>query len=925
MTSFLFVCFFLSGATALVYEVVFLRMLGLVFGHTVHAVATVLIVFMGGLALGSALGGGLTPRLRRPIMAYGWLELGTGAWAALLPLLFAWSAAWYPDLYRALGRSYAVLPWIQFAIGAALLLVPTTLMGATLPLLSQALARRESHVGRLVGGLYAANTCGAVVGAALAGYWLLPWLGNRATLELAAAVNLALGLAALLYGRRRPVPRVEPEAAAGGADATAREVAGADARSLGVRLTVVALGVSGAVSMLYEVTWTRALALVLGSSTYAFTAMLVAFLLGLAGGSALYAWRWGARQPSPAAFGALQAGIALLVVPVLLLFERLPELLLATMRWSVANAFVTWIQLGFSVVALLPVTLLIGATFPCAVAVATPHAARVGEAVGRIYAANTVGAVGGAVLTGFALVPALGVHATIVLGVVVNLALAAVLVATADLRPAWRWGSAVAAALAAATLVVIAPWDPRVMSSGPAIYVGPYLRSADTVSGSIAATLRSQHILFYRDGRTSTVSVGQAGSHRYLRVNGKTDGSTSLDMPTQLMIGHLPMLVHRAPRDVLVIGLGTGVTAGAVARHEINRLDVVEIEPAVLEAAGRFFADVNRQVLLDPRTRPIIADGRNFLFTTPERYDVIISEPSNPWISGLASLFSVEFFQLARERLRPGGIMVQWIQLYNLAPDDLKMILKTFQGVFPATSVWNVADDLLLLGRTEPGPLDLGRLQTRYAAARVGEGLGYPGGGSWPSLLGLFALGEADTARFAEHAGTNTDDRLPLEFSAPRALYLETHRQNQAAMRSLRTSPLPELVPGTPGELERADAQFWIGMGCLARNALEDARARFQRVLELERDHKPALLELSNVHLRLGHPYEALALANQALDYGPLRARTLLLLGRIYAALKSPDQARKSFEQALALDSADAKVRLDLLQELKRVGGESRR
>src|SRR5438874_900895 len=468
-----------------------------------------------------------------------------------------------------------------------------------------------------------------------------------------------------------------------------------------------------------------------------------------------------------------------------------------------------WIQLGLSVGVLLPVTLLIGATFPCAVAVATPGAARVGESVGRIYAANTVGAVGGAVLTGFALVPALGVHAAIVVGVVVNLLLAALLTATADLRPAWRWGSAGAALLAAV----------------------------------------------------------------------------------------------------------------AVARHGIRRLDVVEIEPAVVEAAGRFFGEANGHVLLDPRTRTLVADGRNFLFTTPDRYDVIISEPSNPWISGLASLFSEEFFRLTRAHLSPGGVMVQWIQLYNLRPDDLRMILKTFQGVFPATTVWNISEDLLLVGRTEPGALDLGRVKARFAEGRVGEDLGYPGNGAWPSVLGFFALGETDTARFVEDAERNTDDRLTLEFSAPRALYLDTSRANQEAIRKARTSLLPELAPGSRGELERADVRYWIGMGCLGRNAMEDALAHFQRALELEPDHKPALLETSRVHFRLGRPEEALAFAQRALDRGPLRARTLYLLGRTHAALKSPDRAKKSFEEALALVPEDQKLRADLLLELKRVEG----
>ncbi len=897
-------------------------MLTLVFGHTVHAVATVLIVFMGGLALGSALGGGLVRRLRSPIQAYGWLELGTGAWAAVLPLLFGWSAAWYPDLFRALGRSYAVLPWIQFAIGAALLLVPTMLMGATLPVLSQALARRESGVGRLAGGLYAANTGGAVLGAAMAGYALLPSLGNRTTIEIAAAVNLALGVAALGYGRHRSAASeaIDPPAAR---EAEAR--APAHAWPLGVRLTVIGLGVSGAVSMLYEVTWTRALALVLGSSSQAFTAMLVAFLLGLAGGSALYAWRWGRHPASPAAFGAIQAGIALLVVPVLLIFERMPALLVATLRWSHAPAFVTWIQFGLSAAALLPVALLIGATFPCAVAVVTQRTTRIGEAVGRIYAANTVGAVGGAVLAGFVLVPAIGVHTAIVVGVVVNFLLAAVLVATSDLRPAWRWGGTGTAVVAGIAVLVIGPWDQRVMSSGPGIYANLYLKDAAAASVPVAGMLRVPRVLFYRDGRASTVSVTEVGPHRYLRVNGKTEGSTTVDMPTQALVGHLALLTHPDPRDVLVIGLGTGVSAGAVARHGIRRLDVVEIEPAVVEAAGRFFGDVNGHVLLDPRVRTIIADGRNFILTTADRYDAIISEPSNPWISGVASLFSREFFQLARERLRPGGIMVQWVQLYHLHPDDLKMILKTFQVVFPATTVWNIGEDLLLLGTTEPRPLDLGRVKTRFAAGRVAEGLGLPGSASWPSVLGFFVLGEADTARLVDGAGTNTDDRLTLEFTAPRALYLDTGRENQEVLRRARTSPLPDFAPGGQGELELADTQYWIGMGCLARNALDDALAHFRRALELERDHRPASLETSGVYLRLGRLGEALTFAQRALDHGPLRARTLLLLGRIHVSLKQPERAREILEQALALEPGDARLRSDLLLALQRVGGVGRR
>jgi len=226
-------------------------------------------------------------------------------------------------------------------------------------------------------------------------------------------------------------------------------------------------------------------------------------------------------------------------------------------------------------------------------------------------------------------------------------------------------------------------------------------------------------VLFYRDGINGTVSVHREGQYLFLRVNGKMDAGNRLDMPTQLMLGHLPLLVHQDPRAVLLIGLGSGITAGAVVRHPIERLDVVEIEPAVVEAS-RFFAWEHGDVLKDSKVHAVIADGRNFLLTTSNRYDVIISEPSNPWIGGLASLFSVEFFQLARQRLNPGGIMAQWVQGYNLLPDDLRMVVKTFRSVFPATTVWNATrGDFLLLGRAESTPLNLTLFETRFPRIRA--------------------------------------------------------------------------------------------------------------------------------------------------------------------------------------------------------------
>ena len=674
-------CFFLSGATGLVYQVVWLRLLGLVFGHTVYATTTVLSAFMAGLALGSLLAARRMARLKNLIAVYGWLEIGIGVCCALVPVTLDSAAPLWVGLSSALGLPYHGLLLVEFVLAFALLVIPTTLMGATLPVLSQALAGDGDGARRDIGTLYAINTFGAVLGVALAGYVLLPAMGNRATSLLAASGNIVAGIIALAYSRRAArraeAPPVAGRGAAAGEPSNSREQppgtapdagaaggAGWLEGSPGAGLITAALALSGAVSMLYEVGWTRALALAIGSSTYAFTSMLLAFLVGIAGGSALYSRLSPERRLSPAAFALLQAGIGVATGGIILLFERAPEAFLLALRWSAAPEFVQAAQFAVSAGALLVASLLIGATFPCAVAVVAQNRTDIGRQVGRLYGANTLGAIVGSIVAGFILMPMLGTQATLKTGAAVNLLLAAALFASrARGAIRWRWPAAAACVVLAAGVLLLPHWDRRVMSSGAAIYARWYVDAAR--GQNLAGLLRSQNIVYYRDGLSATVAVSQAGEHFFLRVNGKLDAGTAGDMPTQLMSGHLPLLLHADPKNVLVIGLGSGITAGAVSRYPIERMDVVEIEPAVVEAS-RYFRQLHGGVLEDPRVRTVIADGRNFLLTTPERYDVIISEPSNPWMSGLASMFSEEFFRLARERLRPGGIMLQWIQAYNI-------------------------------------------------------------------------------------------------------------------------------------------------------------------------------------------------------------------------------------------------------------------
>jgi spermidine synthase len=314
----------------------------------------------------------------------------------------------------------------------------------------------------------------------------------------------------------------------------------------------------------------------------------------------------------------------------------------------------------------------------------------------------------------------------------------------------------------------------------------------------------SRELVFYREGINATVSVERSERLTSLKVDGKVDASNGADMPTQLMLGHLPIFLHQRPERVLIIGLGSGVTAGAVAQHPaVREIDVVEMEPAVV-AASSFFVQENRGVLRDPRVRMVIGDGRNFVLANPKRYDVISSEPSNPWMAGVANLFSREFYQLARRRLADDGIMVQWVHGYSLFPRDLKMILNTFRRVFPHSTLWRAAPgDYLLVGAGSPLSLDYALVTRRIAgSATLREDMASLGWGSPLDLLTLFLLDEVALARFSGGAQENTDDTPLLEFAAPMALYADTGKENHRLLREARSMEFPAVTNLPEGLLE---------------------------------------------------------------------------------------------------------------------------
>jgi len=780
-------CFFGSGAASLVYEVVWLRWLIHVFGATTLAVSVLLGAFMTGLAVGSWGAGWLGGRLRQPLAAYGLLEALIGLYALALPTLLA---AVVPAV-RALGLTETSSPtlvsatWAVFAL--ALFVAPTAGMGATLPLLAGVLGgARATRAGR-VGGLYAINTLGAVVGAALAGFFLLPVYGGRVTNLIAAVTNGAVAAAALALARGKvtgPAPLGPGETSL---PAPARADDTPERGRVLRRGALAAAGVSGALALVYEVGWTRALSLVLGSSVYAFTVMLVTFLAGLAGGGALAARRADRVRDPGLALGLLPVGVAASAFAGLVVLGELPyafvrlfgltggryEVLLP-LEFLLAGALILGPALGS------------GAVFPMAVRlVSGSPSLPVERGVGHVYAVNTVGAIVGSFVAGFVLLPFVGIRGTLVLGILLDLAFAFALLLVLPSVRRW-WSLVVVAAIPVAALAATAAapaWDPLVMASGVVISA-PRLQFLPRAA--FRQTLDRPHLLFYEEGLTTTVSVEAQPQRLALRVNGKMDASTGADMPNQVLVAHLPLLFHPDPQDVAVVGLGSGVTVGSVLRHPVRTVTVVELEEAVVRAS-HFFDAVSFQPLADPRTRLVINDARSVLTLTPDRFDVIISEPSNPWLSGAASLFTRDFFELARARLRSGGVFGQWLQLYQLTPAVLRSVVATFHASFPNAVVFRTSiGDTVLVG--SEAPLRLSRtVGARLGQPSVRADLRRVGIERVDQLLAQLVLDVEDVARVAAEGRLNTDDNGYVEFEAPRSLYRDALVDNARLLTSMAT------------------------------------------------------------------------------------------------------------------------------------------
>jgi spermidine synthase len=791
-------CLTASGSAGLIAEVVWSRILATLFGSALPATGLLLAIFMGGLGIGSAIGGRVARGRVPPLAAFGLVELGVGTLVLATPALFRIAA---PITIRLESFFPEPLVLLAPALASVVILGPiVVLMGMTFPLFLAGISEEQAELGADSGWVYGINTFGAVVGTLLAGFWLIPTFGIRTSLLAAGSIDLVVGAICLAIGLGTARPASNTRAPRTGAPWHPR-----------IRRAFFIAALGGAAALVLEVAWFRALMSIFGSSVYAISLMLATFLLGLSGGAIFGSRRVDRSSDLPATLSRLHAQIAftatlatflLQIVPLgyILLLERFGGSFLLVSFGTSLLLFTTMV---------IP-TSLMGVALPAAIAYGASGGSEEDRvrAAGRIYAGSSVGSAVGALAAGFILIPWWGVRGAVATAVVVSIAAAFAALRDSRVFPSVRTSRRIVGVTVIvwiAWMVGLLPWDWRILTGGHYAYAhlyttqrtphtGPTSRDSTLeepfpfVEESFRAPLPTRdptlstepRLLSWRDGKYAQVAVTEEGGIRTLLLNGKADASTGpADMRTQLLLGHLPVLF--APDEpggaAMVIGLGSGVTAGAVASWPFDPIVVAEIEPEVVRAT-EWFRDHNGNVMADPRIALRTDDGRRILARTDRPFALLTSEPSNLWMSGVSLLFTREFFELAANRLGERGVFCQWLHLYQIGEEDVRTFLATISSVFPHIIVFADEADMLVVASREPLMLDPRVWQRRMRENPVAQrALGAADVRSAADLAGGILADQRGVRRWTGAATLHTDDRPILEFSAARNMSFDRSRQ----------------------------------------------------------------------------------------------------------------------------------------------------
>jgi spermidine synthase len=838
------VCFFLSGVAGLIYEVCWIRKASLIFGSTTYALSTVLAVFFIGLALGSWFFGRLSPRLKRPLRIYAILEIGAAVFALASPWLFAQVNELYGHVYRTYSGDLGPLFFVRFALVALVLLPPTFLLGGTFPLFARQFVVSKTRISTPVGLLYAVNTSGAALGCALAGFRLIPTIGVQGTLWVGAALSFVAGV--VVAALRLPAP-VDPANEPRSKESARQTLLVFESRDDARVMISVLFFATGFVALASQILWARYLALLVRTTVLTYTLTLTVVLVGIVLGSALAAplfdraMRWRSL-----AFGGLQVLTGLCLLAVMLL----PPATWKSFDQGLAAYFIL----------LLPPAILSGASFPLAVRMVVNDPAFAGAGVGKMTAINTLGGVSGSLAFGFWGLPELGLQPSLVLAS--GVAVASGIAAWWFLRGGRR------TLVAALSMGAIAIWLalPRIL---PTRIPGDFLGERGSV-------------VDFKEGLAANVAVVQAEESLRLEIDRWWQGDERKGH--QIMAAHIPMILHAAPHDVLVVGAGVGQTARRFLMYEIGHLDCVDLEPAVFEIVREHFES---SWVDDPRTRLIREDGRNYLSHTEQRYDVISLEAGQIFRPGVAAFYTADFYSRAAQKLNPGGLLAQFVPLPFLTEEQFRGIVRTFRETFPEAVLWYNTSELLLLGsRDVPIEIQHARL-TMLETPPLSEDLQYSywdGPAYWlrrPEVfLAGFLLGPRGLAALASKAPVYRDDVPILEYATVDAVESEMRELPTVEMLRRHLDPIATVIEagGPAGLTAQAERIRQANVGDLVaaahirsvgalrqRGDLPGMRRALAEALKHNSSNLEAQRLMGDVHVQLGRAGDAVAHYMEAL------------------------------------------------------------
>ncbi|NIA29635.1 MAG: MFS transporter, partial [Actinobacteria bacterium] len=762
---FIYLLFFLSGAAGLIYQLVWVRKLVLIFGNTTYATASILTAFMGGLALGSYLIGKHADRIKTPLKFYAYLEFGIGASAvAILFFFIPISDAVYVWLFHALGNNSLIFNIVRFLLSIIILIIPTTLMGGTLPVISKYFIKMSDDFGKRLGRLYGFNTLGAVIGAFLTGFLLISAFGVNTTLWIAVFLNLAIGITAfLLDDKKMEISSAKKKPHDNGSSHKNQyqtihtdEISRYSQRT--AKLAVWMFGIAGFVSLAYEVVFTRALIFFISSTTFSFTIILVTFLTGISLGSFVMS-RWVDRLKRLllwfSIFEIIIAVTAVLTIPLFLNLTLVQNAILAKINANNWNYVSLLLFASASIILILP-TFFMGAVFPIVNRIYVKNITEIGQGVGIVYMANTIGAIFGSFMSGFIILPLIGLNNTILVLAIINLTIAVVLFFLENKLSARRMTGYIfpAAAVAAFCVIVLFTFTNKPLYLSTAGFQGTrLLHHKDTAAATISVLEKKDQVNIW--GRNV----------RYLNVNGHNTAHTTFsDMIIHKMLAHLPMLLTPDPKEVLVVGFGFGNTCRSFLDYDfVEKVDCVELVSHEKKTA-KYFKPENKGVFEDKRFNFIVNDGRNYILATQKKYDVISINSVDPKFS--PTLYTEDFYELCRAKLNADGQLIVWLPIYGMTLEEVQALVKSFIDVFPNSSLWyNNPEHLLLCGIKGNYFINLARVKRRIESPAISASLGEIHLNDPYTFLSTFFCGRKMLHKFAGSVLSHSDNFPVVEFS----------------------------------------------------------------------------------------------------------------------------------------------------------------